>query len=533
MTVKAPVFMREATGLVRSLSTLDLFNLAYGQIMPAVGIVFIVSFTPFAFPQSNMFLAFLIVLPLVALGPAMIYAMLAAAMPRSGGDYVYVSRIIHPALGFMTNWLFTCTVFSFIATAGFIFSSTAFNVFLATIGMMTNNQWLVASSTWFTTSTGELVTGTALILPITLLLIYGTAVWKFMRILFVIVMIGTIVNVLYLMSASQSAFVTAFNSQFASSGFTYGGIIQTATKNGYVPGWTWSGTIGALIYAMGGLVGFNFSAYSAGEAKNSSKSMPISIVGSTIIGGILFALWAFGIYNAFGYDFFSAANYLVNCCSSTVPLPFTASVNALFTYLPGQNPVVELLGALAFGLAWIWLTPTDFIPVVRNMFAWAFDGVGPAWLADVNDTYHTPVKSVILSAALGEILLILAIYTTGISLVFANGAILINLAFLLTSIAGVLFPFRAKKIFEQSPAWVQKKIAGIPLVSVVGGFSAIVELILLYGGITNAVIGGAPASYPFGAGITVAGIILYYVAKAYRKSRGVDLTLVFKDIPPE
>jgi amino acid transporter len=433
----------------------------------------------------------------------------------------------------MTNWLFTVTVFSFIATAGFIFSSTAFNVFLATIGMMTGAQWLVTDSVWFTTATGELVTGTVLIFGIMFLLVFGTAVWKFMKILFVIVMAGTIVNIVYLMSVSQSAFVPAFNSQFGSGGFTYSGIIQTAIKNGYQPGWTWSGTVGALIYAMGGLVGFNFSAYSAGEAKHASKSVPISIVGSTLIGGVLFALWAFGIYNAFGYDFFSAANYLVNCCSSTVPLPFTASVNALFTYLPGQNAVVELLGALAFGLAWVWLTPTDFIPVVRNLFAWAFDRVGPSWLADVNDTYHTPVKSILLSAILGEILLVLAIYTTGISLVFANGAILINLAFLLTSIAGILFPYKAKKIFEQSPGWVTRKVGGVPVVTLVGIFSAAVEIVLLYGGITNAVIGGAPASYPFSAGIAISGIVLYYIAKLYRKRQGIDLTLVFRDLPPE
>ena len=533
MARKQTVFVRDATGLVRSLSTFDLFNLAFGQIMPAVGIVFIVSYSPFAFPQSNMWLAFLMVTPLVALGPAMIYSMLGAAMPRSGGDYVYVSRIIHPALGFMTNWLFTITVFSFISGAGFIFSSTAFNVFIATIGMMTNNAGLIADSTWFTTSTGELVTGSILILGVMLLLVYGRAVWNFMKILFVIVMAGTIVNIIYLMTVSQAAFVTAFNTQFAANNLTYNGIIQTAVKNGYQPGWTWSGTFGALIYAMGGLVGFNFSAYSAGEAKRASKSMPISIVGSTLIGGLLFALWAFGIYNAFGYDFFSGANYLVNCCSSTVSLPFTASVNALFTYLPGQNPLVEILGALAFGLAWIWLTPTDFIPVVRNLFAWAFDRVGPSWLADVNDTWHTPVKSIVLSSVLGEILLILDIYSTGYSLVFANTAILINLAFLVTSIAGILFPYKAKTIFEQSPGWVKSKIGGVPVVTLVGCFSTVVELILLYGGMTNAVIGGAPASYPFGVGITLSGIILYYVAKWYRKRQGIDLSLVFKDLPPE
>src|SRR5260370_24685942 len=114
VTAEAPkekkVFVRDATGLVRSLSPFDLFNLSFGQIMPAVGIVFIVSLSPFAFPQSNMFLAFLIAIPLVGLGPALLYSMLGAAMPRTGGDYVYVSRVIHPALGFMTTWIFTVTV---------------------------------------------------------------------------------------------------------------------------------------------------------------------------------------------------------------------------------------------------------------------------------------------------------------------------------------------------------------------------------------------------------------------------------------
>ena len=141
--------------------------------MPAVGIVFIVSLSLYAFPQSNMFLAFLIAIPLVGLGPALLYSMLGAAMPRTGGDYVYVSRVIHPALGFMTNWLFTLTVISFIGDAGYVFPSSALNIFVATIGQMTNNQYLVTHSVWFTTQPGEIVTGTILILAVTILMYWA------------------------------------------------------------------------------------------------------------------------------------------------------------------------------------------------------------------------------------------------------------------------------------------------------------------------------------------------------------------------
>jgi amino acid transporter len=224
--VSSKTFLREATGLVRSLSAFDLFNLSFGQIMPAVGIVFIVSLSPFAFPQSNMFLAFLIAIALVGPGPALLYSMLAAAMPRAGGDYVYVTRTIHPAIGFMTNWLFTVTVISFIADAGFVFPSSALNVFVATIGQLTNNQYLVTNSAWFGTQAGELVVGTILIFGVLILMVFGRAVWNFMKILFFLVMIGTIVNIVFLATTSQATFVTAFNNQFASQGVTYNGVIQ-------------------------------------------------------------------------------------------------------------------------------------------------------------------------------------------------------------------------------------------------------------------------------------------------------------------
>jgi len=42
---------------------------------------------------------------LVALCGAMTYAELGAAMPRSGGEYNFLTRIYHPALGFVSGWV--------------------------------------------------------------------------------------------------------------------------------------------------------------------------------------------------------------------------------------------------------------------------------------------------------------------------------------------------------------------------------------------------------------------------------------------
>src|SRR5580704_6277719 len=40
-----------------------------------------------------------------ALCGALCYAELAAAIPRSGGEYRFLSRIFHPAVGFMAGWV--------------------------------------------------------------------------------------------------------------------------------------------------------------------------------------------------------------------------------------------------------------------------------------------------------------------------------------------------------------------------------------------------------------------------------------------
>src|SRR5258708_33730054 len=42
-----------------------------------------------------------------ALCGALCYAELAAAIPRSGGEYRFLSRIFHPAIGLMAGWGFS------------------------------------------------------------------------------------------------------------------------------------------------------------------------------------------------------------------------------------------------------------------------------------------------------------------------------------------------------------------------------------------------------------------------------------------
>ena len=98
------VFLRKATGLVREVSLIDALIMNTLGMNVAVGAVFLFLQAPANFPNGNMLLAVVIGTLLMAFTLLWVYSEFAAAMPRSGGDYVFVSRALHPFLGWLLSW---------------------------------------------------------------------------------------------------------------------------------------------------------------------------------------------------------------------------------------------------------------------------------------------------------------------------------------------------------------------------------------------------------------------------------------------
>ncbi len=93
------LFVRNSTGLVRAASAVDatIFN---AVISAPVGstIAYSIFFTLVAFPGADV--AGVLGITLIINIPVLImFALLAASMPRVGGDYVWVSRVLSPPLG--------------------------------------------------------------------------------------------------------------------------------------------------------------------------------------------------------------------------------------------------------------------------------------------------------------------------------------------------------------------------------------------------------------------------------------------------
>src|SRR4051794_2122099 len=89
-------FSRKATGLVRAASMKDVFIFNINMQNVFIGVIFSLLLTPPLYPRANIYVATLIAL-VISLPISWVYAKLAAVYPRAGGDYVYVSRVLHPA----------------------------------------------------------------------------------------------------------------------------------------------------------------------------------------------------------------------------------------------------------------------------------------------------------------------------------------------------------------------------------------------------------------------------------------------------
>jgi amino acid transporter len=104
----AKLFVRQSSGLVRSVSVTNalFFNVAafVGVGLTLYPIFYSLGFVPiWKFAGISSYAWAAIIAGLFCAVLAMIFASLTSVMPRSGGDYVFTSRIVHPFLGWLES----------------------------------------------------------------------------------------------------------------------------------------------------------------------------------------------------------------------------------------------------------------------------------------------------------------------------------------------------------------------------------------------------------------------------------------------
>ena len=81
---------------------------------------------------------------------ACVYAYFASAMPRSGGDYVYISRTLHPYLGFLSSWNWMVWLVTYTGIPAAYLAQYGLSGCAARLGFVFNSPRLVAYGDNFT-----------------------------------------------------------------------------------------------------------------------------------------------------------------------------------------------------------------------------------------------------------------------------------------------------------------------------------------------------------------------------------------------
>src|SRR5688500_15851312 len=159
-TAPAHVFSREASGFVRVGTPWRMLLLNVANI----GVVYIM-FTywthPAVFPRSNLLVAIPIAAGL-AIFFNLLYAMFASVMPRTGSEYVYLTRTFHPAVGFMASFAAATSQAFWVGIGGYWIAQFVLGPMLSGYGAITGNETIASIGTWASSPTTWFWSGTVL-----------------------------------------------------------------------------------------------------------------------------------------------------------------------------------------------------------------------------------------------------------------------------------------------------------------------------------------------------------------------------------
>lgn len=529
------LFVRQATGLVREASALDatFYNIIWSSIPLAS--VFLFLYLPAFYTGSNMYLA-VFANALLCLPTAFLFAFLSSAMPRSGGDYVWVSRCVHPIAGFMSNWNFAIWMLYFIGIYSALLGRYGVSVFLRIAAAFSGNLALAQAADFFVQPLGVIILGCVLVLVAGIVFTLG-GMHTFLRLqkwAFVFYILGAVlVAALAVAFAGHTGFVANFNSyigKFSGSKDSYHLINTLAAQAGYTPpAFDLGESFLAMTIAYYVFGNIFQSAYFGGEIKGGRRTNLLSMPGSLLIAVALMFLLIAAFQSSIGTPFLGA---LGTIDPTKLGLGFTPLYTELAA-IASNNMIIGLFIAFGFAVSLIIWVPQTILIISRCLFAWSFDRLIPEKVAEVNERTHSP------NLAVGIIVLLSLVSVFLIALIPSLTALvgLLGLTFTLLSVAvaGILFPFRQRDTFEGAP--FHSRIAGIPVVSIVGVLSLLGLLAIAWVLLVDVNSGTSWAVNPnmvlIAIGIYLSGFIVYMISRFVQRSRGVNITLAYQEIPPE
>jgi basic amino acid/polyamine antiporter, APA family len=563
------LFVRQSSGLVRDVSVTNalFFNIA---AFVGVGLTLYPAFYSLAFvpvwrvgPFSEYGIA-AIVTGIFCIFLALIFASLTSVMPRSGGDYVFTTRIIGPFLGWLESWTL---VIASIAIMAFEVPLVLRNLQITgrIIGIGAGGHFFKNANNWFTNSSGEITGWNGLIWSLVVLAVIAGIVLlptrRFHRVVTVMAAIGVASFVLMfvfgLLATSQSDF------HHNLPHYTQGVSAQKIAASGsdILPGHTndflgdlFSRTVFPFMLGIVFLqfIGFQYSAYIAGEVRgNVKRGVSVALLGALLVGVIANSLYVDLWSNHIGFNTSTSWGYTYWGGITNIALPL------------GQPPSMPLLAVIANKTLWpLWalislagaMFPLLLCPVYVNFIsrmglAWSMDRQLPEWFGVVNERMAAPLNAILATLGLTAVFLWwqnFAVLPSSIAppegklnlvATLWFSIFMAALTWIMPGVNAILIRFRRPDLVRNAPyrKWLPwLGVAWIVFPIWIYWFAAIKPI---WENLTNS--GQGRLDYLNNSGITgalvftAAGLVIWAIMKVIQRSKGVDTSMLFTEIPPD
>jgi len=523
-------FVRRSSGLVRNFSQFDnwMYNtLAINVVMNGALVFGLMLVT---FPRANLPLAFLIAGAFCCF-EAIGYALLTAVMPRSGGDYVFQSRIFGGATGMLFGFtlMVIASIFYFGLEGGTL-SYVMLAPFFTLLGKAYGAGWMVSLGTWLSTHWGIFVCGVAVTITAALLNARGLKLLRrVQRYTFALGLALLVMFMVVLLVTSRGAFQSHLNGLMASKFHIHNAYQATIKAAGHVQGgYSLNQTLLAGVIAGFSLVYPAWGAQQAGEIRraDSVRSNAFAMLGAEIISVVLFVLISILLQDHVGRGFLYASG------AGTSPLPIPAFLGFFFT-TAGNATIFVWLSLLMF-ICWflIWIANAS-LAATRGLMAASFDRVLPEWIGQVDQRVHVPLRAIVVIAIVGLPVAALYSFVSSFAAFTFGLYVPVIAAFFVTMLAAAVLPFTNSRLYNGSTA-ARYKIGPVPLITVCGLVFDVYAGYSLYAVLAKSEFGanGWKGLVVVGA-IWALGIGIYVAARLVRRREGIDLSMSYKELPVE
>jgi APA family basic amino acid/polyamine antiporter len=545
------LFIRKATGLVRSWSVFDAFIYALFSInLITLGLYI---FSQMYYLQGGLIPA-LIVSAIFIFFEVVIYAALISVMPRSGGDYIWQSRILGGAVGFIlavTGWWFI--LWLWVPLYADMFRHIVLVPLLGVLGARDAALWFAG------TQNGAFTSSIITLIIVSIFIALGMKNYaRIQKVSFYGGMLGLLIVIVMLLTGSHEAFKAGLDSNatsmFGAAPGVYDATVALGTNAGAALPLI-GGSLGLIFLTLPYLVFFNlwpnWGATLYGEVRGATDfKRNITGMGSALgVTTVLGILLLYAISKTIGWDFYVQAggawwNYIWGFTTDAPALPVWP-YPALLTAFLTTNRLLQFLVVALMSLWWFGWSGTVFLSSTRVIFAAAFDRLLPERVAKLNERTGTPIYALLLMVVPSVVVAYLFAYNiANFQSLTLCSTLVIAVTYLGTTIAAIILPYKKPDLYKASPI-AKYNVFGIPLITVAGVIFGGFLIFLLYQWILdpNALYGIGysinDAGYKNGTSIIymlsnyVLAAVIYFGFRYYRKRSGIDIDKVHKEIPVE